>query len=424
MDKEGRASFTLPVGYVDSAGRRHRHGVMRACTEEDRILIPRDPRCHSPRERYQVFLYLCRSIEVLGQVELLSPRVLEALALTDLHHLVALWERLSGADLAEVIGIERDVLLDLAAGEAARSAWPGSRSCDAGLRGGPAGEVPGSGPVEPLGPARPVPGDARAEAPIAHGDRAAEAQTETPILDSVEMLGDRASNSQSPGRGMFLESIRHAARAAEIERDDEGGILGWAAGGAEDRLPSRDLARDAFVGRSQIAPERLRAIVAKAIGRPIERLEFLSSAQGDQLLGALEADGATVEGRILLPSTSDLGDPEDLGLLAHEATHALKLPEDGSERAEATAIRNETVARSMADAAFDRAAGECVLNSGPSRPQAGATVHRAPKGRSQIRADKSAESGEYVIRADLDRMKDEVYEELLARLREDFERGA
>jgi len=107
--------FTLPTGYVDSAGERHRHGRMRLATAADEILPLRDPRVQA-NPAYLVVILLSRVVTRLGTVELINPKVIEGLYAADLAYLQHLYNRLNdGNRLLSVIcphceqGFELDI---------------------------------------------------------------------------------------------------------------------------------------------------------------------------------------------------------------------------------------------------------------------------------------------------------------------------
>lgn len=91
--------FTLPQGYVDTDGTRHREGVMRLATAADEILPQRDPRVQS-NPAYLSVILLSRVITRLGSLDDVTPPVVEGLFVTDLAHLQDLYERINsrGAD--------------------------------------------------------------------------------------------------------------------------------------------------------------------------------------------------------------------------------------------------------------------------------------------------------------------------------------
>lgn len=87
-------TFTLPLGYVDSSGERHRDGVMRLATARDEILPLRDPRVRD-NEAYLTVLLLSRVVTRLGSVTNISPGTIEGLFAPDLAFLQELYRRLN-----------------------------------------------------------------------------------------------------------------------------------------------------------------------------------------------------------------------------------------------------------------------------------------------------------------------------------------
>jgi hypothetical protein len=78
--------FTLPMGYVDDEGTRHRDGVMRLATAADEILPLKDGRVQT-NEAYLIVILLSRVITRLGGLEQINPKVMEGLYAADLAYL-------------------------------------------------------------------------------------------------------------------------------------------------------------------------------------------------------------------------------------------------------------------------------------------------------------------------------------------------
>lgn len=87
-------AFTLPVGFVDSAGAVHRHGTMRLATARDEILPLRDPRVRE-NEAYLTVILLSRVITSLGEVSPINPGVVENMFAADLAFLQDLYRRIN-----------------------------------------------------------------------------------------------------------------------------------------------------------------------------------------------------------------------------------------------------------------------------------------------------------------------------------------
>ena len=86
--------FTLPHGYLDSAGTLHREGVMRMATAYDEIAPLKDSRVRS-NPGYLVLILLARVVTKLGEVESLNPKVMESLFAGDLAYLQDLYQRIN-----------------------------------------------------------------------------------------------------------------------------------------------------------------------------------------------------------------------------------------------------------------------------------------------------------------------------------------
>ena len=87
-------SFTLPIGYVDGAGVRHREGTMRLATARDEILPLRDPRVQD-NQAYLTVLLLARVITSLGSVSNMNTAVIEGMFAADLAMLQDLYRRIN-----------------------------------------------------------------------------------------------------------------------------------------------------------------------------------------------------------------------------------------------------------------------------------------------------------------------------------------
>jgi hypothetical protein len=88
--------FTLPLGYVDTEGNRHREGVMRLATAFDEIAPMKDPRVQA-NPGYLVVILLSRVVTRLGAVDPINPRVIEALYAGDLAFLQDLYARVNNS---------------------------------------------------------------------------------------------------------------------------------------------------------------------------------------------------------------------------------------------------------------------------------------------------------------------------------------
>ncbi len=95
--------FTLPQGYVDDDGTRHREGRMRLATAADELKPLSDPRVQS-NESYLTVILLSRVVTELGEIEEVTPGVIEELFVADLAYLQDLYERVNerGANVVDV----------------------------------------------------------------------------------------------------------------------------------------------------------------------------------------------------------------------------------------------------------------------------------------------------------------------------------
>jgi len=94
-------AFTLPRGYVDSAGSVHTEGTMRLATARDEIEPLRDVMVRQ-NEAYLTVLLLSRVVTRLGELTDVTPEIIEGLYAADLDHLQRLYERLNTD--GEVVG--------------------------------------------------------------------------------------------------------------------------------------------------------------------------------------------------------------------------------------------------------------------------------------------------------------------------------
>ncbi|MGM9489723.1 phage tail assembly protein [Ideonella sp. YS5] len=86
--------FTLPRGYVDGEGRTHRDGRMRLATALDELEPLRQPSVQS-NPAYLSVVILSRVVVELGDVQVISPRVIEGLAVADFAHLQDMYQRIN-----------------------------------------------------------------------------------------------------------------------------------------------------------------------------------------------------------------------------------------------------------------------------------------------------------------------------------------
>lgn len=101
--------FTLPKGYVDDHGGLHRDGVMRLATARDEIQPQRDPRVQE-NEAYLTVIMLSRVVTQLGDLDQVTPKVVEGLFAADLAFLQDLYGIINFGDPADVDALQRSVL--------------------------------------------------------------------------------------------------------------------------------------------------------------------------------------------------------------------------------------------------------------------------------------------------------------------------
>jgi hypothetical protein len=89
--------FELPRGYLGEDGQLQRKGSMRLATARDEIEPLRDPRVQA-NEAYLVILLLSRVITRLGNLEAVTPGVVEGLFASDLAYLQDLYQRLNAPE--------------------------------------------------------------------------------------------------------------------------------------------------------------------------------------------------------------------------------------------------------------------------------------------------------------------------------------
>lgn len=86
--------FVLPKGYIDREGDLHRSGVMRLATAADEILPMKDPRVKQ-NPAYLAVIVLSRVITRLGDLEMITPKVVEDMFSGDLAYLQDFYQRIN-----------------------------------------------------------------------------------------------------------------------------------------------------------------------------------------------------------------------------------------------------------------------------------------------------------------------------------------
>lgn len=87
--------FLLPKGYLDANDRLHREGVMRLSRAVDEIVPMGDPRVQT-NPAYSTVLILARTIVKLGDLETVTPTVIEGLFAEDLQFLQTFYRKING----------------------------------------------------------------------------------------------------------------------------------------------------------------------------------------------------------------------------------------------------------------------------------------------------------------------------------------
>ena len=93
--------FVLPKGYIDEDGQIHQNGVMRLATAKDEILPLQDYRVQNNRA-YLVIILLSRVITKLGNLNLVTPQVIEGLFSSDLAYLQEFYRRVNEEGAASI----------------------------------------------------------------------------------------------------------------------------------------------------------------------------------------------------------------------------------------------------------------------------------------------------------------------------------
>jgi hypothetical protein len=101
MEFQSEFPFTLPRGYVDSAGKRHRDGLMRLAKGLDEIEAVQDPRVQA-NEAYLPVLLLSRVVTRLGNNTAVTPQVIADLFAIDLAYLEDLYQRINSPEQVTV----------------------------------------------------------------------------------------------------------------------------------------------------------------------------------------------------------------------------------------------------------------------------------------------------------------------------------
>jgi len=101
MDHQTEFDFTLPRGYVDSKGQVWKRGCMRLATAMDEINTMDDPRVQA-NPAYLPVLLLARVLCRLGNLNEVTPRMIENMFASDLSYLEDLYIRLNSVETVMV----------------------------------------------------------------------------------------------------------------------------------------------------------------------------------------------------------------------------------------------------------------------------------------------------------------------------------
>jgi hypothetical protein len=94
MDTISEFDFTLPRGYTDSTGVIHREGKMRLAVALDEIDALKDPRVMD-NDAYLPVILLSRVITRLGNLDSVTPQIIEHLYVADFSYLEDLYLRIN-----------------------------------------------------------------------------------------------------------------------------------------------------------------------------------------------------------------------------------------------------------------------------------------------------------------------------------------
>ncbi len=86
--------FSLPKGYVDETGTLHKHGVMRLATAADEILPLKESRVQQ-NPAYLTVILLARVVIRLGELKMVTTKVIEDLFAGDFAYLQEMYNRIN-----------------------------------------------------------------------------------------------------------------------------------------------------------------------------------------------------------------------------------------------------------------------------------------------------------------------------------------
>ncbi|MEM7062111.1 MAG: phage tail assembly protein [Cyanobacteria bacterium P01_B01_bin.77] len=94
-------NFVLPKGLIDSQGHLHRQGQMRLATAKDEIVCAQHPMVQTDSS-YSTLVMLAQVIDYLGDLETITPDLLENLFRPDFQYLKLFYEQIHQGATAEL----------------------------------------------------------------------------------------------------------------------------------------------------------------------------------------------------------------------------------------------------------------------------------------------------------------------------------
>ena len=95
MSLQTEFEFLLPKGYLDAENQLHRNGLMRLSRAVDEIVPMGDPRVQA-NPAYSTVLILSRVVTRLGEIDSITPTVVEGLFAEDLQYLQTFYRKVNG----------------------------------------------------------------------------------------------------------------------------------------------------------------------------------------------------------------------------------------------------------------------------------------------------------------------------------------
>jgi len=104
MSVQTEFEFVLPKGYIDDEGNVHRVGTMRMATAMDEIMPLRDPRVRD-NEAYLVIVLLTRVITGLGDLDRVTPRIVENMFAADIAFLQDFYQQINELEDRSIVTV-------------------------------------------------------------------------------------------------------------------------------------------------------------------------------------------------------------------------------------------------------------------------------------------------------------------------------